>query len=153
MAKRNILLKDNPALRMISRPVREITPRIRTLLDDMTETMRAAEGVGLAAPQVGVLRRVVVVETEPGTVYELINPEILESEGDQYNLEGCLSAPGEMGYTHRPMSVRVRAMDRTGAIRDYSVSGFTAQAFCHEIDHLDGILYLDKADMVEPEER
>ena len=72
MAKRNILLKDNPALRMISRPVREITPRIRTLLDDMTETMRAAEGVGLAAPQVGVLRRVVVVETEPGTVYELI---------------------------------------------------------------------------------
>lgn len=132
-------------LRKKCRPVDEITPRILVLLDDMLETMRAADGVGLAAPQVGVLRRVVVIECEEGQVIELINPRIVAFSGVQEEREGCLSIPGKAGITRRPMHVTVRALDRNGKEVEYSGSGLLARAFCHEIDHLDGKLYTDCA--------
>lgn len=132
-------------LRKKCRPVDEITPRILVLLDDMLETMRAADGVGLAAPQVGVLRRVVVIECEEGQVIELINPRIVAFSGVQEGREGCLSIPGKAGITRRPMHVTVRALDRNGKEVEYSGSGLLARAFCHEIDHLDGKLYTDCA--------
>lgn len=149
MAKLKILIEGDAALRLKSRPVSVINDRIITLLDDMTETMRLADGCGLAAPQVGVLRRVVVIETEPGHVLELINPVITERRGEQRELEGCLSVPGRQGYTHRPAYVRVEALDRDGQMRTYEGEGLLARAFCHEIDHLDGILYIDHAEMTE----
>lgn len=148
MALRNILIEGDPQLTKISRPIDEITPRILTLLDDLVDTMRDANGVGLAAPQVGILRRVVVVEVEPGEVYELINPVIVESEGDQYGNEGCLSVPGMCGEVHRPQKIKVEALDRNGNKKVYECEDFLARAFCHEIDHLDGILYTSKADNV-----
>ena len=149
MAKLKILIEGDAALRLKSRPVSVINDRIITLLDDMTETMRLADGCGLAAPQVGVLRRVVVIETEPGHVLELINPVITERKGEQRELEGCLSVPGRQGYTHRPAYVKVEALDRGGQMRTYEGEGLLARAFCHEIDHLDGILYIDHAEMTE----
>ena len=124
-----------------------VTPRIVTLLDDMIETMREADGVGLAAPQVGVLRRIAVVEVEPGEVYELINPKIVAYAGEQQEQEGCLSVPGRWGITKRPKHVTVRAMNRLGEIYEVSGSDLLARAFCHEIDHLDGKLFID--DLVE----
>ena len=135
--------EDAAFLRRRSRPVSEITPRIRTLLDDMIETMRAADGCGLAAVQVGILRRVVVIETEPGRVYELINPEIIARKGRQEGPEGCLSLPGESGITRRPMTVTVRAQDRTGKEFELTGSGLLARAICHETDHLDGHLFTE----------
>ena len=149
MAKLKILIEGDAALRLKSRPVSVINDRIITLLDDMTETMRLADGCGLAAPQVGVLRRVVVIETEPGQVLELINPVITERKGEQRELEGCLSVPGRQGYTHRPAYVKVEALDRDGQMRTYEGEALLARAFCHEIDHLDGILYIDHAEMTE----
>lgn len=151
MAKLKILTEGDMALRLKSRPVTAVNARILTLLDDLTETMRLADGCGLAAPQVGVLRRVVVVETEPGKVYEMINPEIILREGFQHEIEGCLSVPGKQGYTNRPMKVQVKCLDRNGVEQIYEGEGLTARAFCHEIDHLDGILYTDHAEMVEAE--
>lgn len=148
MAKLKILKDGDTALRLKSRPVSDINNRILTLLDDMTETMRAADGVGLASPQVGVLRRVVVIECEPGNVLELINPVIVERKGSQHELEGCLSVPGRQGYTDRPMYVKVEALNRRGEMMTYEGEGLLARAFCHEIDHLDGILYIDHAEMV-----
>ena len=145
MAKRKILTDSDPALRQVCKPVEKITPRIETLLDDMIETMRDANGVGLAAPQVGVLLRAVVIETEPGQVWELINPEIIAREGTQNELEGCLSLPGQWGITERPEKVTVRAMDRNGEIYEVSGEGLMARALCHELDHLDGVLYKDNA--------
>lgn len=135
--------EDAAFLHRRSRPVSEITPRIRTLLDDMIETMRAADGCGLAAVQVGILRRVVVIETEPGRVYELINPEIIARKGRQEEPEGCLSLPGESGITRRPMTVTVRAQDRTGKEFELTGSGLLARAICHETDHLDGHLFTE----------
>ena len=135
--------EDAAFLHRRSRPVSEITPRIRTLLDDMIETMRAADGCGLAAVQVGILRRVVVIETEPGRVYELINPEIIACKGRQEEPEGCLSLPGESGITRRPMTVTVRAQDRTGKEFELTGSGLLARAICHETDHLDGHLFTE----------
>ena len=134
---------DIDFLRKKSREVTEITPRIKTLLDDMVETMRAANGCGLAAVQVGVLRRVVVIETEEG-LFELINPVIVKTSGTQESAEGCLSIPGKWGMTKRPQCVTVRALDREG--NEIEVTGFDllAKALCHEIDHLDGIIYTDK---------
>lgn len=134
---------DLDFLRKKSREVTEITPRIKTLLDDMVETMRAANGCGLAAVQVGVLRRVVVIETEEG-LFELINPVIVKTSGTQEGAEGCLSLPGKWGMTKRPQCVTVRALDRDG--NEIEVTGFDllAKALCHEIDHLDGIIYTDK---------
>lgn len=148
MAHLTILKEGDEALRKKSRPVTEITPRIKTLLDDMLETMRGADGVGLAAPQVGVLRRIVVIEVTEGEVLELINPEIIETSGEQTGPEGCLSVPGKQGIVKRPSFVRVRALDRDGVMRTYEGTELLARCFCHEIDHLDGTLYIDKADKI-----
>lgn len=153
MAKLNILKDGDPTLRKTCRPVDAVTPRIRTLLDDMVETMRAANGCGLAAPQVGVLRRIVVVECEEGKVIELINPRIIARAGKQEETEGCLSVPGRWGITDRPRHVTVRALDRYGNEFDVSGSDLLARCFCHELDHLDGILFTDKAiRMLDPDE-
>ncbi len=149
MAKLKILKVGDPTLRKVCRPVDEITPRITTLLDDMIETMRHADGVGLAAPQVGVLRRVVVIETPDDGLIELINPKIIAYSGEQESDEGCLSVPGRWGVTKRPMHVTVRAMNRAGETFDITGSGLLAKAFCHEIDHLDGKLYIDIARMLD----
>ncbi len=145
MAKLNILKIGDDTLRKVCRPVETITPRICTLLDDMIDTMHEAEGVGLAAPQVGVLRRVVVIEVEEGKIIELINPRIIATAGTQEETEGCLSVPGRSGKTRRPMHVTVRALNRNGEEFDISGSGLLARAFCHELDHLDGKLYIDNA--------
>ena len=143
MAKLNIRKLGDDALRKVCRPVDEITPRILTLLDDMVETMRAANGCGLAAPQVGILRRIVVVEVEPGEVYELINPKIIAYSGEQQEQEGCLSIPGKWGITKRPRHVTVRATNRHGETFEVTGSDLLARALCHEIDHLDGKLFTD----------
>ena len=145
MAKLKIVKIGDPVLRQISRPVEKITPRTIQLLDDMIETMRAADGVGLAAPQVGILRRIVVIETPEDGLFELINPKIIAYAGEQRSEEGCLSIPGKYGITIRPMHVTVRAMNRKGDTFDINGSGLLAKAFCHEIDHLDGKLYIDCA--------
>ncbi len=144
MAKLTIVKEGDPVLRKTSRPVEEITPRILQLLDDMTETMRAANGCGLAAVQVGVLRRVVVIETEESGLIELINPKIIAKSGEQQQAEGCLSIPGKYGITSRPAAVRVRAMNRNGEEFEIGGDDLLARAFCHELDHLDGVLYTDK---------
>lgn len=143
MAVLKIIKFGDPTLRKVARPVEEITPRIKMLLDDMIETMRKAEGCGLAAPQVGVLRRIAVIEVEDGKVYELINPKIIAYSGEQTEQEGCLSNPGQAGITKRPMSVTVRATDRNGNEYDLTGSELLARAICHECDHLDGKLYTD----------
>lgn len=145
MAKLQIRKLGDEVLRKTCRPVDEITPRITTLLDDMIETMRAADGCGLAAPQVGILRRIAVVEVEPGVVYELINPKIVAFSGEQEGREGCLSVPGRWGIVKRPLHVTVEATNRQGEV--YRVTGheLLARAFCHEIEHLDGKLYIDCA--------
>ena len=143
MAIREILQAGNPVLRKKAKLVTEIDDRIITLLDDMLETMRAADGCGLAANQVGVLRRVVVIEVED-ELFELINPEIVSTEGPQEEVEGCRSNPGSAGYVARPQQVVVRAYDRKGDLYEYTGEGLIARAFCHEIDHLDGILFTDK---------
>ena len=145
MAKLKIVKLGDETLRKVCRPVDKITPRILTLLDDMIETMRAADGCGLAAPQVGVLRRVVVVEVEEGKPIELINPKIIAYSGEQVGSEGCLSVPGKSGTVTRPMHVTVRAMNRQGETFDITGSELLARAFCHELDHLDGKLYIDIA--------
>ncbi|MGM9653582.1 MAG: peptide deformylase [Eubacteriales bacterium] len=153
MAVLNIVKEGDPVLRKVCRPVEEITPRILRLLDDMQETLHKANGVGLAAPQVGVLRRIAIVEVENGQLFELINPEIISREGQQNELEGCLSIPEQWGVTDRPEKVTVRAMNRRGEIYTASGEGLLARAFCHEIDHLDGVLFTDHAvRMLTPEE-
>lgn len=152
MAKLQIITEGDELLRKKSRPVEEINERILTLLDDMVETMRAANGVGLAAPQIGVLRRIVVVECEPGEVLELINPVIVATEGEQQALEGCLSVPGKNGITTRPAKVTLEALNRHGEKCTYNAEGLLAYCFCHEVDHLDGILYIDHARMLTDEE-
>lgn len=149
MAKLKIVKVGDEILRKTSRPVEKITPRILTLLDDMAETMRAADGVGLAAPQVGVLRRVVVIEVEQGKLIELINPKIIAYSGSQEGSEGCLSVPGKSGTVTRPMHVTVRALNRRGETFDITGSELLARAFCHELDHLDGKLYIDIAKNIE----
>ena len=149
MAKLKIVKLGDDTLRKVCRPVDKITPRILTLLDDMAQTMRAADGVGLAAPQVGVLRRVVVIETEPGKLIELINPKIIAYSGSQEGTEGCLSVPGKYGTVTRPMHVTVRALNRKGETFDVTGSELLARAFCHELDHLDGKLYIDIAKDIE----
>lgn len=143
MAIRNIITKENPLLRKKSRTVEVFDERLSTLIDDMIQTMYKAEGVGLAAVQVGVLRRVVVIDCGDGLM-ELVNPEIIEREGAQEELEGCLSLPGESAVTLRPMKVKVKAQNRDGKWFFYSGEGLKARAFCHELDHLDGVLYIDR---------
>ena len=148
MALREIRKEGDPVLRKQCREVTEINGRITDLLDDLTETMRSVNGVGLAAPQVGVLRRVVVVEVDE-QLYELINPIVVETEGDQFEEEACLSCPGKQGTVHRPAYVKVEALNRNGEKVSYEGEELLARAFCHEIDHLDGILYIDKAEEIE----
>jgi peptide deformylase len=143
MAILQIIKEGDPTLRKISRPVEEITPRILRLLDDMADTMRDANGCGLAAVQVGVLRRVVVIEVEEGELIELINPRIVAYSGKQQEQEGCLSIPGKWGTTRRPRHVTVRALNRNGEEVEYRGSDLLARAFCHELDHLDGKLFTD----------
>ena len=158
MALRNILTKEQPTLYKKCRPVTEFNPRLHQLLDDMAETLEKANGVGLAAPQVGVLRRVVLVietnvpENEPDKLLELVNPEILETSGEQDGPEGCLSVPGEYGLVKRPMHVKVRAQDRYGNWFEAEGTGLTARCFCHEIDHLDGIVFTSKCERMLTEE-
>lgn len=146
MALRNIVNVEDGILRKKSRPVEKFDARLWQLLDDMKETMYEANGVGLAAVQVGILRRVVVIDcSEDRTeLLELVNPEIIEEEGEQRESEGCLSIPGETGVTVRPETVRVKAQDRNGNWCVYKGTDLKARCFCHEIDHLDGILFTDR---------
>lgn len=144
MALLNIVKEGDPLLRKTSRPIEEVTPRIRTLIEDMVETMRSANGCGLAAVQVGVLRRAVVIEVEEGTVYKMINPEIIAAKGKQEEMEGCLSLPEKWGITTRPKKVTVRYLDPDdGETYELTGDGLLARAICHEVDHLDGKLFTD----------
>lgn len=143
MAIRNILKDGDPTLRKKSRQVDNINDRILILIDDMIETMYKADGVGLAAPQVGVLKRIVVLDIGEGIIV-LINPEIIEQKGEQIETEGCLSIPGISGEVKRPEHVKVRGLDRKGKIIEIQGSNLLARAICHEIDHLDGVLFTDR---------
>ncbi len=144
MAIRNILKDTEPLLRKKCREVEVIDDKIITLLDDMKETLAVAQGVGLAAPQVGILRRVIIVDTGD-EILELINPVITKQIGHQDSLEGCLSVPGIRGHVDRPKKVTVQGYDREGNLMEYKAQDFVATIFCHETDHLDGILFVDKA--------
>ena len=143
MALRKIVVEGDPVLKKKSRPVEKFDARLAELLDDMRQTLYSAEGVGLAAVQVGVMRRVVVVDVGDGLL-ELVNPEIIEAEGEQRESEGCLSLPGEYGETIRPAVVKVKAQNREGKWCIYKGDGLKARCFCHEIDHLDGILFTER---------
>ena len=149
MAKLKIVKVGDDVLRKKCRHVEEITPKILRLLDDMAETMHDANGVGLAAPQVGILRRIVVIEVEEGNLIELINPKIIAYAGEQDGTEGCLSVPGKWGMVKRPMHVTVRATNRHGEEFELTGSELLARAICHELDHLDGKLYIDVARNIE----
>ena len=141
MALRNIRIMGEKVLEKVSRPVDAVTPRIRDLVEDMLETMYDAGGVGLAAPQVGILKRIVVIDTEGDNPYVLINPEILETSGEQTGDEGCLSLPGKTGTVTRPDHVKVRAYDLDMNPFELVGEGLLARAICHECDHLDGVMY------------
>ncbi len=143
MAVRKIFRLGDDVLRKKARPVDKFDKRLHTLLDDMAETMYAADGAGLAAPQVGILRRVVVIDVGDGLL-ELVNPVILQTEGAQINPEGCLSIPGRRCTVERPQRVLLRAQNRKGRTFEMEGDGFLAMAMCHELDHLDGVLYIDK---------
>jgi len=151
MALRNILTIGDPSLEKVSRPVTKFDHRLHELLDDLAETMENASGVGLAAPQVGVLRRVVVLSDEENIV-ELINPEIVSQEGEQSGPEGCLSVPGKYGIVTRPYVVKVRAQDRHGNWFEIVGEELLARGFCHELEHLDGHLYTEKVERYLTEE-
>ena len=147
MALRKIVEQGDECLTKVCRPVTEFNSRLHELLDDMVETLADANGAGLAAPQVGVLRRVcVVMDEDSGEYIELINPEIVAQSGEQTGLEGCLSVPGKWGIVTRPNVVRVRAQDRDGQWFEVEGEELTARAFCHEIEHLDGHLYTEHID-------
>ncbi len=154
MALRTILTRDTEeeSLRKKSRPVTVFDKRLHTMLDDMVETLKDSGGVGLAGPQVGILRRIVVIEKEDGTILELVNPEIIDTAGEQEGLEGCLSLPGIWGVVKRPMTVTVRAMDRNGNVFTDTASGLIGRCFVHECEHLDGVLFVDRASQVLTEE-
>lgn len=143
MALREIVQIGDQVLRKKAKKVEKIDDRLIQLLDDMAETMYDAEGVGLAAPQVGILKRVAIVDIGDGII-ELINPEIIEYSGEQLGDEGCLSVIGKVGEVNRPYRVKVRAFNRQGQLVEIEAEDFLARAFCHEIDHLDGILFVDK---------
>ena len=142
MGLRKILTTDEPALHKVCRPVEKFDWRLHKLLDDMRETLTQANGVGLAAPQVGILRRVVVVDTGED-ILELVNPELLETDGEQEGAEGCLSVPGKYGLVKRPYYAKVRAQDRDGQWFEAEGEEIVARCFCHELDHLDGIVYTE----------
>ena len=144
MALREIRKDGDPLLRKTSKRITEINDRIKLLFDDMVETMDFANGVGLAAPQIGVLRRAVVIDIGEGPI-KIINPEIIESKGEIVDVEGCLSVPNLTGKVGRPETVKIKFLDEHGEEKTVEATGLLARAFCHEIDHLDGILYIDKA--------
>ena len=146
MAIRTILTKGDPALNKVCHPVTKFDHKLAVLLDDLKETLADANGVGLAAPQVGILRRAVIVVNEAGEMMELVNPEIIAQQGEQDGLEGCLSVPGLWGYVKRPEWVKVKAQDRKGNWFEVEGSGLTARCFCHELSHLDGHLYTELTD-------
>ena len=150
MAIRNIIQLGDPTLRKKSFAVESVTPKIIQLLDDMKDTLAKAQGAGLAAVQVGILRRVFIVDVEEGS-FEFINPEIISTKGEQYGPEGCLSVKGKWGDVKRPEHVVIRATDRNGKQFKIKADGFFARAICHEYDHLDGIVYVDKADNLRSE--
>ena len=145
MGLRKILTDKDPALHKVCRPVEKFDGRLHKLLDDMAETLEQANGVGLAAPQIGILRRVVLVDTGE-EVLELINPTLLETSGEQCGAEGCLSVPGKYGLVKRPNYARVRAQDRDGNWFEAEGEALIARCFCHELDHLDGIMYTEIMD-------
>ncbi len=158
MALRNILTKEDQTLYKKCRPVTDFNARLHQLLDDMGETLMDSDGVGLAAPQVGVLRRAVVVletnvpEGQEPYLIELVNPEIISASGEQSGAEGCLSLPGEYGLVKRPMDVTVRAQNRYGETFSVSGTGLTARCFCHELDHLEGVIFTTRAERMLTEE-
>ena len=143
MALRNIVVEGDEILRKQCRTVDRITDRTITLLDDMTETMRESLGVGIAAPQVGVMRRIFITEAQPGKIIEFINPEIIEVSGEQDSIEGCLSVPGMIGDVKRPEYVKIKALDRTGKEFTLELTDFDAIVTCHEFEHIEGILYFE----------
>lgn len=145
MAIRNVVKEGDPILRKKCREITEVNDHIRMTMEDMLETMRAEMGVGIAGPQVGVMRRMFVAEPEPDRVYFMINPEITEKEGTQTGDEACLSVPGLCGTVERPEKIKITALDLDGNRQEYEFEGFDAVVMCHEYDHLDGILYTDKA--------
>ena len=152
MALRTIITQGDPVLSKKAHPVTKFDRKLWDLLDDMTQTLRQANGAGLAAPQIGILRRVVLVINGEDQVLELINPEIIRTAGEQEGLEGCLSVPGKWGNVKRPMTVRVRAQDRNGNWFEAEDSALTARCFCHELDHLDGHLFTELTDRLYPPE-
>ena len=145
MGIRKILTVEEPALHKTCRPVENFDSKLHKLLDDMRQTLIDSEGVGLAAPQVGILRRVVLVDNGE-EILELVNPEILETDGEQIGAEGCLSVPGKYGLVKRPYYAKVRAQDRNGNWYEAEGEELTARCFCHELDHLDGIIYTEVMD-------
>ena len=146
MAVRQIRVIGDEILNKKCKPVKEMTDRTKELIEDMFETMYEANGVGLAAPQVGILKRIVVIDVEDGYQYVLINPEIIETSGEQTGEEGCLSVPGKWGIVTRPNVVKVRALNEEMEEFELEGEGLLARAFCHEIDHLSGNLYVDKVE-------
>ncbi|MCL1829012.1 MAG: peptide deformylase [Oscillospiraceae bacterium] len=159
MAIRKILTEGEATLRKRSKTVTEFNKRLHVLIDDMRDTLNESKGAGLAAPQVGILRSVALVletnvnEGEEEYIIELINPEIIETDGEQSGVEGCLSFPGVFGMVTRPETVRIRAMDRFGNYFETEGTGLTARAFCHEVEHLNGEVFLTKIEyMVDPED-
>lgn len=153
MAIRNIVTEGDEILRKHCREIPEITERIKITMEDMLETMHEQNGCGIAAPQVGVMRRMFIAEPEPGRVYFMINPQMLSQEGSQVHDEGCLSVPGYIGTVERPEKIKIKAQDLSGEEQVYEFEGWDAVVMCHEYDHLDGILYTDKATNIRlPEE-
>ena len=148
MALRKILTQGDPTLGKVCRPVEKFDRKLHWLLDDLKETLENAGGVGLAAPQIGILRRAVIVVDENEHMLELVNPEIIASEGEQDGLEGCLSLPGQWGYVLRPEKATVKAQDRHGKWFEVSGEGVVARCFCHEIEHLDGHVFTEHVDHV-----
>ena len=152
MAIRKIVTEGDDILRKHCREVSEVTDRIRETMQDMLETMRSEQGVGIAAPQVGIMRRMFVAEPEPERVYFMINPVMLEQSGSQSGDEGCLSVPGLIGSVERPSHIKIEALDLDGNKQVYEFDNFDARVMCHEYDHLDGVLYIDKAEHIRPAE-
>lgn len=153
MALRTIITEGDPVLGKVCRPVEKFDDRLHILLDDMKETLLDSNGVGLAAPQIGILRRVALVIDAEDNIIELVNPTIIHQEGEQTGLEGCLSVPGKYGVVTRPMKVTVRAQDRNGDSFEVSGEEITARCFCHELEHLDGHLFVERAEeLYTPEE-
>lgn len=143
MGMRKILTVSEPALHKVCRPVEKFDRKLGKLLDDMVQTLTAAEGVGLAAPQVGILRRAVVIDTGDGKIVELVNPELVETSGEQIGPEGCLSVPGKYGLVKRPSYAKAKAQDRSGNWFELEGTDLIARCICHELDHLDGIVYTE----------